>query len=280
MSNNAKWLKSQISFASDVLNNICLDAQMDAYKASERDMAVTHINQLGANNLFLFDRGYFSKKILKTLIDTSNQFCFRVQRKACKEVIDFVKTTDKVDEIVLINDTKVRLTKVLLETGEIEYLLSSLLDKEKYSQQALKSLYNKRWKIEEQYKDIKYAISMENFSGKSYEFVKQDFYAKILSYNLSMMLYKDESEKIANKPKRNNNKKKYKYAANKRAILSKFKQTFVKVFIKAEKVIELIIDVIHSLAKVSTPIRIGRAFPRRETAKAKVKIIRAYRCVT
>ena len=47
LSANARWLKALVSFATDVLNNICLDAQIDAYKESEMDMAKEQINQLG-----------------------------------------------------------------------------------------------------------------------------------------------------------------------------------------------------------------------------------------
>ena len=280
LSTNAKWLKAQVSFATDVQNNICLDAQIGAYKESERDMAKEQINKLGQGNLFLFDRGYYSYDLLNTLDVTSNEYCFRVQKKANKEIIDFVNDPDRTDDIVFINDIKVRLTKVELDNGETEYLLSSLLDFEKYTKAELKQLYHLRWGIEEQYKDIKHAITIENFSGKSPEFIKQDFYAKILSYNLSMMLFKDNVERIANKPVKSKAKRKYRYKANKRAILSKFKETYIKLFLKAVSVMDVISDAVISIAKEAVPIITNRHYPRAITHKAKIKTSRAYITVT
>jgi len=280
LSTNAKWLKAQVSFATDILNNICIDAQIGAYKESERDMAVQQINKLGPGNLYLFDRGYYSHGLLKTLDATSNEYCFRVQRKANKEIIDFVNDSNRTDEIVSIDNIKVRLTKVELDNGETEYLLSSLLDFEKYTKEELKKLYHLRWGIEEQYKDIKHAITIENFSGKSPEFIKQDFYAKILSYNLSMMLFKDNVERVANKPVKGKAKRKYKYKANKRAILSKFKEAYIKLFLKAGSIIEVILDAVISIAKEAVPIITNRHYPRAITYKAKIKTSRTYIAVT
>lgn len=272
LSPNGKWVKSKVSFATDVLNNICIKATMGAYKDSERVHAESFIKALGDNNLYLFDRGYFGKHLLKDISESKNQFCFRLTSNASREVIDFIKS-DAVDVIQLIRvdsvDIKVRLTKVVLDSGETEYLLSSLFDQAKFPVKKLKALYHLRWGVEEQYKDMKHALGCENFIGKKTNSIKQEFFANILTYNLSMMTFKPVIDKVKRK-------RKHKYQTNKRALLAKVKQCFVELLYDVQYRIEIIGNIINSVASESVPIRLGRKYPRGKTEKVKVKTFRAY----
>jgi len=228
---NGKWIKAQVSFATDVLNNICTDATIGPFRDAEYIQALDLMSVLGEENLLLFDRGYFSRLFLRDVVGTGNQFCFRVQKHACREFIAFINSErkDYIDNINVEGDSiKVRFTKIALDSGEIEYLISSLFDCEVFTLAKLKKLYNMRWGVEEQYKDMKYAICIENFIGKTPNSIKQEFYANILTYNLAMMLCKSKIEKVSN-----TGEKKWKYKANKRAILAKIKQCFAKLFHKA-----------------------------------------------
>jgi hypothetical protein len=274
LSNNRKWIKAQVSFAVDVLNNVCTNAVIGPYKESEESQAVTLFEKLGDNNLYLFDRGYFSRAFLKSLAESCNQFCFRLQKNACKEVIEFIKGNQK-DCIEYIEvegkQIKVRLTKVLLDTGEEEYLMTSLFDQKTFSPNKLKALYHMRWGVEEQYKDMKYAICVENFIGKSPNAIKQEFFANILTYNLSMMLCKSAIDRKSNK-----HKKKRKYQTNKRALLAKIKQCFVSLFFYTSRSSEIIEAIINTVSKESVPIRKNRKYHRNKTSKAKIKPYRAY----
>lgn len=274
LSENGKWIKAQVSFAADVLNNICVDASIRPYKESECKQALGHMSKLGNNNLYVFDRGYFGRSFLREVVQTGCQFCFRVQRNACREVILFIKSnlTDTTAYIDVEGDkVKVRLTKILLDTGEKEYLVTSLFDTKIFTLSKLKTLYHLRWGVEEQYKDMKYAICIENFIGKTTNSVKQEFFANILTYNLSMMSCKLLIDKASNK-----RKKKYMYKTNKRAILAKIKQCFVKLFWSMGKVYEILDGIIKSVTKESIPIREGRKYARGKTTKAKRKLYRAY----
>ena len=53
--------------------------------------------------------------------------------------------------ILLQNKIKIRLIKVILDTGEIEILMSNLMDKKKYPKAIFKELYFMRWGIETSY---------------------------------------------------------------------------------------------------------------------------------
>lgn len=274
LSESGKWIKAQVSFAADVLNNICVDAAIGPYKESEITQALGHLSKLGENNLYVFDRGYFGRVFLGKVMQSNCQFCFRVQRNACREVIQFIKS-NQIDIITYIDvegeKIKVRFSKILLDTGEEEYLVTSLFNTKKFTLSKLKALYHLRWGVEEQYKDMKYAICVENFIGKIPNSIKQEFFANILTYNLSMMSCKSLIDKISNKAK-----KKHLYKTNKRALLAKVKQCFVKLFFGVEKVSEILMNIVKAVSKESVPIRNGRKYHRGKTTKAKRKIYRAY----
>ena len=97
---------------------------------------------------------------------------------------------------------KLRITEVKLESGEIEYLISNL-PMEKFTTNDLKELYDKRWKIETAFDFLKNVIQIENFTARRELLIKQDFYASILFYNISMTLkqYIEYTERTSNKLK-------------------------------------------------------------------------------
>jgi len=268
LSKSRKWIKAQVSIATDVLNNVCVDAVIDPYKCPEKTQANAILNQLGEGNLYLFDRGYFGRSALKEVAETGCQFCFRLQRNACREAVAFINSnkTDCIEYIKVDGgNIKVRLTKVLLESGEEEYLLTSLFDQKTFTPRKLKTLYHLRWGVEEQYKDMKYAICIENFIGKSPNSIKQEFFGNVLTYNLSMMMCKSIIDRVSNKKSKTR-----KYKTNKRALLAKIKQCFVSLFYDKVLLSQKIENIIRIVKKESVPIRCNRKFSRGSTAKAKI----------
>lgn len=269
LSKSGKWIKAQVSFTTDVLNNICVAATIDKYKQSEQAQAETMLKKLGDKNLLIFDRGYFTMTFFRNIYMSGNQFCFRLSSIACKPLKDFIKSEqqDIISAITIDGqDYKVRFTKIQLDSGELEYLCTSLFDMRKFTISKLKQLYHLRWGVEEQFKDMKHALCVENFVGKKVNSIKQEFFGNIITYNLAMMSCKNQIEKIANK-----RKKKYKYKVNKRALLGKFKQCFTRFFHTIIEAKEVIINIIKVVAEESVPIREGRRFIRGETVKAKKK---------
>lgn len=68
----------------------------------------------------------------------------------------------------------VRFVRVVLPTGEIEVLATSLLDEVRFPDAVFADLYHERWGSETYYDLIKNRLECENFSGKSAESVRQD----------------------------------------------------------------------------------------------------------
>ncbi len=83
---------------------------------------------------------------------------------------------------------QMRLVRVTLKSGETEVLTTLLHDEEAFPAHVFKHLYNLRWGIEEQYKRAKCLVEIANFSWRSAQCVRQDFYAKIFAMNLTTIL--------------------------------------------------------------------------------------------
>lgn len=205
LSSSGKWIKAQVSVLFDVVNNVCIASEIGPYKEAEYLQAERLLANVGKGDLLLFDRGYFGRNFLWKVYQTGANFCFRVQTNACREVQDFIANKYK-DKDVTIHTEKgnvtVRITRVTLDIGEYEYLVTNLFARHVYTSSVLKKIYHMRWGVEEYYKDMKHAVCVENFAGKKPNSIKQEFYANIITYNLAMMSFSDSIERKANKGKR------------------------------------------------------------------------------
>lgn len=97
---------------------------------------------------------------------------------------------------------RVRFVRVLLETGEIEILATSLSE-EAFKAVEFKELYHFRWGIESFFLKVKERLSLENFTGKTAEAVRQDFWATIFLSNLESILTEDIDKKLTEKTVKN-----------------------------------------------------------------------------
>ena len=99
-----------------------------------------------------------------------------------------------------------------------------MLGKRIISHHSFKVLYHERWFVEEAYKRLKSRLEVENFSGKSVLAVKQDFYAKMMTYNLEALVANIALVKVKEETKQC----KCDYAMNHAQALSRLKGIWVK----------------------------------------------------
>ena len=153
------------------------------------------------DDLFLYDRGYPAFWLFAFHAQEQRHYCARVRHDFHSEVKAFVADGAKERIVVLTPNTasarqcreghlpadplRVRLIRVELESGEVEVLITSLLDTKAYPYRAFAKLYALRWGIEENYKREKQRLEIENFSGRSPWVLLQDFHAKIFAQNLT-----------------------------------------------------------------------------------------------
>lgn len=271
--------KQEVSFARfsqcfDVLNHMTIDASIGLYQgkgSGEQGHAMGHFNSMKQGDLVLMDRNYPCFYLFSQFSMNNIQHCSRVKSgswnlaKQLKESDDFELFGEihpsklskrKCRELDLpIAPIKVRFIKVILETDEIEILITSLLDNIKYPISLFDNLYFQRWGIEESYKEFKHKLEIENFSGKSVLSVLQDVHAKVFSSNITNILASHAKKKLKQK------KSKYVYKINRSNSLNKMKGLLPVLFCKKSRN-RILSDVLELFLIKPIPIRKDRIFER------------------
>ena len=187
----------------DVLNQIVIDAQLCPSDTSERDCIAAHLQQSCTEDLILLDRGYPAFWLYALLTSKQRAFCMRAKTKLDLNIKAFVHSGQRQAVVTFspnrlaeeacrerglpVDPIQLRLIRVELGT-QTEVLMTNLLDEQAYPVEDFAALYHQRWLIEEQYKRQKQGLQIENFSGKSVESIRQDFYAKQVAHNLTALL--------------------------------------------------------------------------------------------
>ncbi len=264
----------------DVLNLISIDSSINHTNASERECAASHLNHALPNDLSILDRGYNAFWLYALYVTKNQPFCMRAKINQGLLFKQFAKS-GKVQTVITLEPNKLsiekciekglptgplklRLVRVELD-GEIEVLITNLMDDQAMPAGKFKELYHLRWGAEENYKRLKQWVEIENFSGKSVLSVKQDFYAKVFTTNLTSMVA-NASQKQADQTTAH---RKYDYQVNFAQALSKMKNTLLELlWFSAQTLQSKLRALIDHIACTIEPIRKGRSYSR---PKSKLK---------
>ncbi len=220
----------------DIHQKIILDAQLFPYRSDEREIAFKHLEATQAGDLILYDRGYPAFWLLAAHQFYQRDWCMRVKADFNTEVSQFVASGAKQQIVTLTASDEARRkcrdkglpvepqTVRLMRVNKVYYLMTNLLDTQRYPVQAFKALYHLRWQIEEGYKRQKSWLEIENFTGKSVLSIQQDYHARILSLNLTAIAVFAAQRH----PDRTLPHRKYRYQINFAQALSTMKDTLVK----------------------------------------------------
>lgn len=197
----------------DVLNNIAVQCSLHPGSSYEVDLAIKLLqtsHKKGKKELDIYDRGYASYEFLSQLVHHQRQFVVRMPSNSFKvtkdlfsgggqwsKVVSLKAPSDRrkaLQEQGLPTEIRVRFVSVVLSTGEIEVLATSLIDTV-ISRNEFKELYFLRWGVEGFYNLVKGRLNLENFTGKSLESIYQDFWSTIFITNVeTIFTYEAEKE--------------------------------------------------------------------------------------
>lgn len=277
--------QAQVSSCYDVLNEIILDTQLETIQVNEMNQAVRHLEKLSKGDLIIFDRGYAATWFYYMIKIKKLDFVNRIPKSFRKDAENF-RLSEREDDIIEIDippqksryglqkhgltkdkvePFKLRLVKVILDTGEVEVLATTLLDKEKYHLEIFKDLYFKRWGIETNYNHLKSNIHVEEFTGLTEIAIRQDFYASAFINNLQSIIALDSKEEMD----KENKDREYEYKINRNLSLGFMKDRIVEILTNDNpKYYEELKD----LFKMNpNPIRNGRKNPRNPQDKNRRK---------
>ena len=237
------------------------------------------------NKLLLFDRGYPSYWFMYLLMKKKAKFVMRVSSNANNAVKDFLasESTDLTVEwnppyasLKKLRDMrfrvnkrtsiKIRLVKILLDTGETEVLVTNLYDIDIYTQDDLKEVYHLRWGIETCYGYMKEELQLGQFSGIRQICIEQDFAANLFLFNLQALIEKQTepyTESVSLK-------RKYQYKVNKNSSWASLKNRVVNLFLYEDSR-TVLIELEKLFGNYLEPIRPGRKYPRIKKRNPNVK---------
>lgn len=187
-------------------SRLMLKAVLGRFDEAERALLAQRLPHLAGDDLLILDRGFPAVWLFTLLQQRGLPFLARMDGTpwSCVERFLLSGQTETVVTLkvskaaqrqaqaagmhLIDNAVTLRLIRVVLSTGTVEVLATSLLDAQTFPAADFKSLYHARWHIEEAFKVLKHRLNVEQFSGELPEAIRQDFHAKLFTANLAEAL--------------------------------------------------------------------------------------------
>ena len=211
-----QYAYARASVVYDVLNRVALDARFDPKSAYEVAQTVQHLNAIvPLNDLWLHDRGYANFELIAHHTQRQQQFVIRCSKGGFNVAKQMLAGGGAASQIVTLKAPNskraslkrqglptavtVRFVRVMLESGELEVLVTRLLDEQSYPTAEFKTLYGLRWGVETFYGILKTRLALENFTGFTAESVRQDFHSSVFLTGLESLLTADAQAQLDHK---------------------------------------------------------------------------------
>ncbi|HVI71112.1 MAG TPA: IS4 family transposase [Pyrinomonadaceae bacterium] len=267
----------RLSIIYDLLNELALDARLVGSRVGEEPLAREQFGCLQPEDLLLNDRGYTSYCWVLAIRARGAHFVSRCSRSSFAQAqhlfrIDragmSVKATLKVSKAVKAQcrragwplELEVRFVTVRLCTGELEVLVTSLLDERAYPSAEFADLYWCRWGQETCFGRLKARLDLEHCSGLSVEAVEQDFFASVLLSNLESVIIGPAAAELAARTAHRKQPVKINHAVSFHALKSRLIELLASP-VPPEQVLE---DLTQYFQANPVSIRPRRKVPRRE----------------
>ena len=277
----------------DVLNRLTLASQLTDYHTTEEKnfencwIQVHQTIDLSSHRVILLaDRHYPSFSRIIALNRQGVDFVFRCKSDFCNEVKQFLSTS-QTEGVITIDLKKksrrynlkrqgvdsppeslqVRLVRIPSQDGKDKLLMSSIVEEGQLTREQVQELYRLRWRVETSFDLDKNKMEVENFSAKTVEGIKQDFYAALLTTNLAELIIANAQQELDSKQDKKNNK--YRYQINRAVAIGLMKDQIPNFYLAKESPDQFYNRMTKLFLRFKEPIREGRSFPRK--AKHKLK---------
>lgn len=266
---NTSVAQGRASVLYDVLNHIALDSVLENLKIGERELALKHSFKWEKNDLIIYDRGYPSYDFKYEHIKKDVDYVMRASLIHSKDVIAFVSSGKKTLTIEIAPPErhcfkgkdynkntliKVRLVRVDLPNGEVEVLMTSLFDSQKFPSSMFKELYFLRWGVETYYDELKNKIKLEYFTGYSKTSVLQDFFCAVFISNLQSTIVNDLEQELEVKTKN----RKLDYKINTNLSYGFLKNRVLELLFEEGDLASVLLELETLFLKNTIPVRPGR----------------------
>ena len=231
----------------DVLNNILYRVDFYNQNSSEIYSAYPNVEQLPRDGIYIYDRHYASFGLAYLHDRYGSDYLIRMPLDQSNIVKDFVQSAEserivtvklgvgrayrslkKLDlKPVLHTEFKVRLVRVELDDGEVEVLMTSLIDRVAYPLAEFKWLYGTRWGVETAIYVLKSFLQLALISARTLPGVAQDLWASFAFYNQQSALIAACEEQVEQRTAHRH----YKYKINRNVTIGIIKKFLYYIYL-------------------------------------------------
>ena len=274
----------------DVLNEIIIDGKIGPIYKGEKVMAVSQLDEVADDVISIYDRNFASFAFMYEHTLRRLNFIIRCKVGHNQVVKDFVSSGKK-SAIVSFYPTKhaikyfdkqgiqldkqealqLRLVRVELNTGEIEILITSLLDTKEFAASSFGELYHLRWGTETCFDTLKNKLQLTAFSGHTAKAIYQDFHATILVANINTILIQDCEEQV----EQISQGREHDYKVNRNVSIGCMKNELIKIFIEENPpvVLQILKTMKSRFLRHLEPVRHNRSFKRKYKGRPRCKYL-------
>lgn len=174
------------------------DARFGPYKTSEITFAHQLLQSVPDNSLTIVDRGFLSAQLLCNLIGAGHNRHFLIPSKSSTKWALLEGTEDDGLVEMVVSDAarkkdptlpltwRARAIRLADGKGQLSYLLTSLIDRKTFKASQLMALYDRRWRIETSYRELKHTMLGAGLTLRSMtvDGTKQEIWGAMIAYNL------------------------------------------------------------------------------------------------
>jgi hypothetical protein len=286
-----QYVQGQISICFDVLNDIGVSIAVGRLSSEPAYVLEHHLKEIPEASVTLFDRGYGDYTMLAAMLKSGRDFILRCSGQSFAAVRDFIAGQETDTELCITApdhrrvavkkqglpvQMRLRAVKILLPNGELEILLTSLLDTETFSKAALGEAYKLRWEIETFFDRIKNIYDLERFSGQSLNSIEQDIYGIFFLATLEAILIEPVQETFDQH--HDQRPTMYRKHVNRALSYGTLLDAVVVLLLDTTVPLETMLEHLYQLfADKPTLERPNRHFPREKTSHAKQLRFRKYK---
>lgn len=273
----------------DVLNQMPIASTLAPCTRSEADVALAVRPAFAPTDLILCDRGFPSYEFLTTFCAANTHVVARCSRRSFAAAQGLLAEDGPPSRLATLTIPRrkraafqaaglpltvtLRFVRVVLDTGEVEVLATSLLDETTVPTTCFKALYELRWGIETFYDRLKTRLALEHFTGTTVEAVTQDFFATILLSGLESVLIQDAQQHLDDKTPHN----RYPQQVNHMVAFHAIKRQAIDLLLSDRDPQTLVSQLTQLFLTNPTLVRPGRKVTRR--TRAARQLVHYYQCI-
>lgn len=189
VSRPAKRPLVMLSSMVDVKSKACVDFEITKH-FNERRAAVSMLRSVRKGDTLVFDRGYYSKSLLRTVDDSKAFGVWRLKIDAFRGTRSFFNSC-RTEAKCLILGVEARLLKYFIN-GKAYVCLTN---DPSLSRRDIKAVYASRWRVEEGFKRLKSNLRLEKAHARTPDLYIQEVEARVLLDTITLRLQKKAGER-------------------------------------------------------------------------------------